>query len=299
MKSVRVVAALDRRGISASVARLRARRDVDLELVSGAARAASSVWQRKAALVIFELGASDADAAPAAGAGALDAIHALRSEPTTAALPILLVVPAGRPDLREQGFKAGASDVCWSGGDPRGFEESLLHLAGIPIRRHPRRPASIPVRIAGDDDTWRAATALNLSAGGLQLKWDSPEVPVSGKVLKVELEPTKPAFFAAVQGGTRTGGALLTRLRFVGLSTEERARIDALVAALPGPDEPEPELTPVPDEGPPDLPRRRFAPTRAMWAIAIGAILLATGLAAHYLARGPLEEPSRAALTEH
>lgn len=293
MKRVRVVAALDRRATGVSIARLRARRDVDLEVVAGAARAASSAWQKRAALVIFEL--ADGETSANAGAGALDAITALRAEPSTASLPILLLVPEGRVDLRDQGFRAGASDVCWIAAQGNaGFEEALLHLAGIPLRRYARRPASLAVRLSLDGKSWREATALNLSPGGMQIRWDAPEVPATGTVLRAEVAGA--AVFAAVQGGTKQAGALVTRLRFVGLAPEERARLDAAVAALPGPEEPEPELTPVPDDGPPALPPRRFAPTRYAWGIAIGAALLATGLAAHLVSRGPLEEPARVSL---
>ena len=187
MRRVRVVAALDRRASSGSVARLRARRDVDLEVVAGAARAASSAWQRRAALVIFEL--AEVDAGPSAGAGALDAITALRAEPSTATLPILLLVPEGRAELRDLGFKAGASDVCWIAREgSSGFEEALLHLAGIPLRRQPRRAAAIALRFSHDGSNWRNATALNLSPGGMQIRWEAGDVPAAGSILRVELD---------------------------------------------------------------------------------------------------------------
>ena len=295
MKGVRVIAALDRRGPAAAIARLRARRDVDLEVVSGAARAASSAWQRRAALVIFELGEKEAGAS--AGAGALDAIQALRAEPSTVTVPILLMVPEGRVDLRDQGFAAGASDVCWAGQTGAGgFEEALLHLAGIPIRRYARRPVTMPVRISLDGSTWRDAVAMNLSPGGVQLRWEG-DVPAPGAVLRVEIDGSP--LHASVQGGTKVGAGLLTRLRFVGLTAEERTRLDAVVSALPGPDEPEPELTPAPDDPPPEPLPRRFAPSRYSWGIAIGATLLAVGLAAHFVSSGPLEEPARLSLGAH
>ena len=240
--------------------------------------------------MIFEL--AEVDAGPSAGAGALDAITALRAEPSTATLPILLLVPEGRAELRDLGFKAGASDVCWIAREgSSGFEEALLHLAGIPLRRQPRRAAAIALRFSHDGSNWRNATALNLSPGGMQIRWEAGDVPPTGSVLKVELGGA--TLYASVLGGTKLDGARVTRLRFVGLSASERAQLESAVAALPGPDEPEPELTPVPDDGPPSLAPRRFAPNRYTWGIAIGATLLVAGVAARFVVRGPLEEPAR------
>lgn len=305
LRKVRVVAAVDRRGASAALRKLEARRDVDLELVSGAARAAASVWRRKAALVIFEVAARE-DASPAAGAGAFDAVKALRAEASSANVPVLLLVPPGREDLRAQGFAAGASDVCFGPAD-RPFEEALLALAGIPLRRHPRRAASIALRSSVDGVAWNEATALNLSVGGAQVRWaDDREIPAVGTVLRVEAtlaDGGAMALFAAVQGGTRAGGASLTRVRFVGLNDAERSRLEAAVAALPGPDEAEPEATPVPGEGPgadggeeegSAEAARAAAGGVPRYAIALGVFvaLAAAGVAMQWVSGRPLNEPA-------
>lgn len=297
---MRVVAAVDRRGASSALRKLDSRRDVDLELVPGAARAAASVWRRKAALVIFEV-AEREDASPAAGAGALDAVKALRAESSSATVPVLLLVPAGREDLRAQGFAAGASDVCFAPAD-RPFEEALLSLAGIPLRRYPRRAASIAVRSSADGVTWSEATAMNLSVGGAQVRWkDGATIPAVGAVLRFEvtLEGGLMPLFAAVQGGTRAGGSSLTRVRFVGLNDAERARLEAAVAALPGPDETEPESTPVPgadeDDGAPMSARAAGGVPRYAIAVGVFVVLAVAGMAMQWVSGRPLTEPAATA----
>lgn len=303
-RRVRVIAAIgSRRPAAAALTRLQARRDVELENVAGAARAAASAWQRKPALVIFE--AADEPERPAAGAGAFDAIRALRAEASSRDVPVLVLVPPARADLREQAFRAGASDVCFLLPGLPGFEEALLHLAGIPARRWLRRPAAIDSRVALPDrpDSTRdvEAMALNLSGGGVQLRWaaDAGPVPEKGAILRIELgRPPKLAVFASVQGGTRAGDACLTRLRFVGLSDDERARLESLVDELPGPGEAEPEPTPLPpDEDVPVAPSRFPASRAAMAAVALLAIV-AFLFAANGLRKRldrPLPEPAHAA----
>lgn len=297
-KRVRIIAAIDRRGALPAIDRLRSRRDVDLEVVAGAARAAASAWQRRPALVIFQV--SGRDDGGAAGAGALDAVKALRSEPTSAALPVLVVVPSGRVDLRAAGFAAGASEVCFAGEDDSAFEEALLHLAGLPMRRHRRRAASIAARVLPPDESAaapsRAATALNLSPGGVQIRWEGDvPPPAPGEVLRVELGTPPLTLFAAVQGGTRLGSGSVTRLRFVGVTPAERAKLDALVESLPGPDEAEPEPTPMPlDDDEPSVPEGALS-RRAITAAVIVAVLLLAAVAAasiHLATTRPLSEPT-------
>lgn len=305
MRRIRVIASVDRRGVTATLGRLRTRRDIEFELVAGAARAAASAWRKRPALVIFQV--TERDDSPVAGAGAFDAVKALRAEPSSASVPILLLVPFGRTELRVQGFAAGASDVCFlpAPSDPSGvreraeraFEESLFHLGGIPLRRHLRRAAAIPVRVSLDKLQWRTATALNLSAGGVQLRWDGEDpAPAVGAVLQVEISPENGAafaLFASVQGGTRVGGATVTRLRFVGVDAAERERLERLVASLPVSQEAEPELTPLPDDelgvaGPPE-PRPMLR-----YAIAAGALALVVvaAFAVRWASERPVAEPA-------
>lgn len=304
VRRVRVIAAVGHRSpAAAALARLHARRDVDLENVAGAARAAASAWQRKPALVIFEA-ADEPELRPAAGA--FDAIRALRAEASSRTVPVLVLVPPARADLREQAFAAGASDVCFLLPGLPGFEEALLHLAGIPARRWLRRPAAIDSRVALPDDAGAMrevdAIALNLSGGGVQLRWaaDAGPVPEKNAILRIELgRPSRLAVHACVQGGTRTHEGCLTRLRFVGLSEDERVRLEAIVDELPGPGEAEPEPTPLPEDDVPDAPLapRRLPATRAAAAaaalLAIVALVFAVSGLRKRLDR-PLPEPAHA-----
>lgn len=308
-KRIRVIAAIGPRRpataravLQAALQRLQQRRDVDLESVPGAARAAASAWRKRPALVIFDA-SDDSDSRPAGGAGALDAIRALRAEPASRSVPVLVLVPPDRADLRADAFAAGASDVCFLTPSLPGFEEALLHLAGIPARRWLRRPAAIESRVALPDASGTTrdvdATARNLSGGGVQLEWpaDAGPVPDKGAVLRLEIgRPAALAVFAAVQGGTRAGDACLTRLRFVGLSDGERERLEALVGELPGPGEAEPEPTPLPveddDDGIPELPGNSVARTAyavvALVALAL-FVLVANGIRERMTR--PLPEP--------
>jgi len=302
---VRVIAAIrTRRPAAAALEKLQQRRDVELENVAGAARAAAAAWRNKPALVIFE--ATDEPERPAAGAGAFDAIRALRSEAASRHIPVLVLAPPDRPDLREQAFAAGASDVCFIAPGLPGFEEALLLLAGIPARRWLRRPAAIESRVslvAADGKPVDVdATALNLSGGGVQLTWgaDAGAVPEKGAVLRVEVgRPARLAVFACVQGGTRAGDVCLTRLRFVGLTADERARLEALVDELPGPGEAEPEATPLPPNDTEDAPALPPGMRGRHIAIAAGALLVVIALAAagnnlRERLSGPLPEPAHA-----
>ena len=305
MPRVRVIAAIGaRRPAAVALARLQARRDVELETVAGAARAAAAAWRRKPALVIFEVAGEPER--PAAGAGAFDAIQALRAESASRSIPVLVLVPPDRQDLREQAFAAGASDVCFITAGLPGFEEALLHLAGIPARRWLRRPAAIESRVAlpdaGGGTHLVDAMALNLSGGGVQLRWASdPEraVPEKGAILRVEIgRPARLSVFATVQGGTRAGDAALTRLRFVGLSEDERARLESLVDELPGPGEAEPEPTPLPADEPesPEVPAAR--PRMLLWiaaAIVALVVLAAGGVALSKIWDRPVAEPHASA----
>lgn len=308
MARVRVIAAIgSRRPAAAALVRLEARRDVELETVAGAARAAAAAWRRKPALVIFEVH-GEPDARPTAGAGAFDAIQALRAEVTSRAVPVLVLVPSGREDLREQAFGAGASDVCFVAPGLPGFEEALLHLAGIPARRWLRRPAAIESRVALPDETGGTrvvdAMAMNLSGGGVQLKWSAIGerfVPEKGAVLRVEIgRPARLSVFAAVQGGTSTADGSLTRLRFLGLSEEERTRLEELVGELPGPGEAEPEATPLPvddEAGAPELPLRSTRVRAMRFAAIVGGLLLlgACVVGIHHFSSQPVAEPHASA----
>lgn len=306
-RRVRVIAAIRaRRPAAAALEKLQQRRDVELENVAGAARAAAAAWRTKPALVIFE--ATDEPERPAAGAGAFDAIRALRAEASSRQIPVLVLVPPDRADLREQAFAAGASDVCFIAPGLPGFEEALLLLAGIPARRWLRRPAAIDSRVslpATDGKIVEVdAIALNLSGGGVQLRWpaDAGGVPDKGAVIRVEVgRPARLAVFACVQGGTRAGDVCLTRLRFVGLTADERARLEALVDELPGPGEAEPEATPLPpddaDDSPALPPRNRGVRVVAMAVALLALVALVAGAnALRERLDQPLPEPAHAAV---
>ena len=147
--------------------------------------------------------------------------------------PVVMLYPQQDLTLRDLALEAGAVDVLPFNPPEALVESVVLRLAGLKTRKHPRVPVAFSVRIS-DRGIDGQAYAENLSVGGIQIRGDREWG--LGRPVRLELkwkgEPL--VVWGIGNGAIRVRKAVVTGIRFVGLSSVELARLQAFLAARDG-----------------------------------------------------------------
>lgn len=166
---------------------------------------------------------------------ALDACGEIRRLETEeqAAVPVVVIYPPQLVGLRDAALAAGAYDVLPEQPPVELFERVVLHTVGVETRKHPRVSVSFQVKVFEGNQP-RTAYAENLSLGGIQIRSDR-EVGI-GTPVRLELlwSGDKLSVWAVGTGAIRVRKAVVTGMRFVGLSPVELARLESYLAARGG-----------------------------------------------------------------
>ncbi|HVO31645.1 MAG TPA: hypothetical protein VMV18_12950, partial [bacterium] len=199
--------------IDAAVKRLAARPELEIVPVDDAGAIVARVDGSEPAIVILPVKDVDEE---------LATIAALVSH----GAQVVVVAANENPGLRVAAFSAGVSDVIFPPYQDWFVEESVMALAGNPLRKDVRVPAQmeallVPIGMGAA----LAGNLVSLSMGELRARVSGSLPP--GAVLRVALKPPRPhrlpvLFARATRAETLEDGRLEVRARFAGMTTEEQ-----------------------------------------------------------------------------
>lgn len=165
--SKRILVVDDIDTVAASVGFVLAELAVAIDVARHGAHALEMLRQRPYSLVITDVDMPHMDGTTLT--------RMIRNDPALKDIPVILLTSLDRPDERDAGIEAGASDYvikgAIGGGELLGRVRALLQVApDVPAHAHPPQPAPLRVLIAEDVDTIAAGIAFVLSEGPFTLE---------------------------------------------------------------------------------------------------------------------------------